>query len=408
MKNKYDVVIVGGGLFGCSVAYNLCKKSNLRIAIIERGLLGMQTSSLAASLVTRGRSTVSQTQLCIETFNAISDLENILQEDVGFNFVGSLHVAQSNISAEEFSSQTELLKRLGDHPVELTIAQAEGKAPWLKIDHADYIVYNDKDGFVDPYRLCAAYMRGAKHYGGVDVFQSTEVLSLLNENGHVSGVQTDKGDFHANQVVLAAGPWVNSLLQPLGSGAAMAPVRSNYWMTETDDVFPMDSPVVILPEAKAYARPEVGGLLFGLRGEDSKWVHPTALPDTLHGFSFDEDFEGWQALENSVEPFLNLCPSLNHVAIEHYISGPSAYTPDGKQLIGNVSGLEGVYLASGCCGIGVAISGGVGSSIASLVMNDQCEIDLTDYDPKRFGDFNPYDEIFLQQCALSRSNKKAG
>ncbi|WP_028880086.1 NAD(P)/FAD-dependent oxidoreductase [Terasakiella pusilla] len=408
MNKTYDVVIIGGGLLGCTSAYYLCKNTDLNVALIERGMLGMQTSSLAASLVTRGRATRPLIDLCVETFEAVSELEDLLGDKLDFNHVGSMHVAQSVESATAIAKQTEMLRQMGDHPVELTIDQAREKVPWLSIDQVDYIVFNPKDGFIDPYRLCAAYMQGAKASGNLDVYQSTEVLELVKDGAKVTTIKTDQGDFVADQIVVAAGPWINTLLQPLGSGAAMAPVRSHYWITATDPLYPVTSPVVILPEAKAYARPEVGGLLFGLRDQVSKWAHPTDLPNSLQGFSFDEDYEGWTALEEAVEPFLEVCPSIGKVDIHHYISGPSGYTPDGKHVIGKAPHLSNVFLASGCCGAGVAISGGVGQSIHDLVTGQTPRIDLTDFAPDRFGDFDPYDEAFLTQCAASRSQKKAG
>lgn len=408
MSKSYDVVIIGGGLLGCTSAYYLCKNTDLNVALIERGMLGMQTSSLAASLVTRARATQPLIDLCVETFDAVTALEDLLGDKLDFNHVGSMHVAQSQESATAIAKQTEMLRQMGDDPVELTIDQAKEKAPWLNIDHADYIVFNPKDGFIDPYRLCAAYMRGAKACGNLDVYQSTEVLDLVKDGDKVTTVKTDQGDFVADQIVLAAGPWINTLLQPLGSGAAMAPVRSHYWITATDPQYPVTSPVVILPEVKAYARPEVGGLLFGLRDAVSKWAHPANLPKSLQGFSFDDDYEGWTALEEAVEPFMEACPSIEEVDIHHYISGPSGYTPDGKHVIGKAPNLSNVFLASGCCGAGVAISGGVGQSICDLVTGQTPRIDLTEFAPDRFGAFDPYDDAFLTKCAASRSQKKAG
>lgn len=408
MSKSYDVVIIGGGLLGCTSAYYLCKNTDLNVALIERGMLGMQTSSLAASLVTRARATQPLIDLCVETFDAVTALEDLLGDKLDFNHVGSMHVAQSQESATAISKQTEMLRQMGDDPVELTIDQAKEKAPWLNIDHADYIVFNPKDGFIDPYRLCAAYMRGAKACGNLDVYQSTEVLELVKDGDKVTTIKTDQGDFVADQIVMAAGPWINTLLQPLGSGAAMAPVRSHYWITATDPHYPVTSPVVILPEVKAYARPEVGGLLFGLRDAVSKWAHPANLPKSLQGFSFDDDYEGWTALEEAVEPFMEACPSIEEVDIHHYISGPSGYTPDGKHVIGKAPNLSNVFLASGCCGAGVAISGGVGQSICDLVTGQTPRIDLTEFSPDRFGAFDPYDDAFLTKCAASRSQKKAG
>ncbi|MBL4614650.1 MAG: FAD-binding oxidoreductase, partial [Magnetovibrio sp.] len=206
----------------------------------------------------------------------------------------------------------------------------------------------------------------------------------------------------------ASGPWINNLLAPHDSGVPMAPVCSHYWITANHEAYPANCPVTILPDANAYARPEVGSLLFGLRDKESKWANPKDLPDNLQGFAFDEDHDGWAALEEAVEPFMERCPSLAEVEIHHYISGPSGYTPDGKYALGAAPNLDGAFVVSGCCGAGVSISGGAGSAIAQLVMGHEPQIDLSAFAPNRFGAFDPFDEDFLASCARSRSQKKAG
>jgi len=408
VAEKFDVVIVGGGIFGCSVAYQICRMSNLNVALVERGAIATQTTALAASVVTRGRSALPQIELVLETFAAIGDLESRLGESLNFNAVGSLHVARSKQSAETFAAQAELLKQTGDAPCELTIAQARKLTPWLELDQAECIFHNPADGFVDPYRLASAYLQGARAHGGLSIFQETSVSQLETNNRNVTGVMTDKGFLAADQVVVTAGPWANLLLRPLGSASAMTPVRSHYWITEPNQIYPAHSPVMILPEANAYTRPENGSLLFGLRDQTGKWAHPSELPVDLQGFSFDEDYEGWEALQQSVEPFMEVCPSLADVNIRHYISGPSCYTPDGNYVIGAAPGLYNVYLASGCCGSGISTSGGVGKSIAELVFGRSTSIDISAFSPDRFTDFDPFDPAFQEKCASSRFQKKAG
>lgn len=408
MSEDYDVIIVGGGILGCAAAFQICTRSDLKVALIERGLIGAQTTSLAASVVTRAKSSLPQVALILETFKSILELEDLLGTSVGFNHVGSLHIAQSETSALTFSKQTSLLREVGDEPQELSVNQAKKLAPWLNLDRAELIVHNSRDGFVDPYRLASAYVQGAKASGNLDLLQSTEVVGLTSRDQKVTGVDTDKGHFSAEKIVCSAGPWTNQLLAPLGSGAAMAPVRSHYWITGSNPVFPANSPVVLLPEANAYARPEVGGLMFGLRERDGKWALPCDLPKSLQGFTFDDDTHGWLALEDSVGPFLHLCPSLESVEIHHYISGPSCYTPDGNYLVGAAPNLDNLYLATGCCGSGIGISGGVGNIIAELVLGNPKTFDVTAFAPDRFGEFDPFDAEFLALCARSRSAKKAG
>lgn len=413
MRKDYDVVIIGGGILGCATAWQLSRQAGLKIAIVERDMIGMQTTSLAAALVTLARPAMPQIRMVQETFRAIADLEGLLEESLDFNHVGSMNVAQSPDSADAIAQQAAMLQAAGEHVEILSVSEARAKAPWLDLQDANLILFNAKDGFVDPYRLASAYLRGAKEavrrQGGVlDVLQSTNVTGFVADGSGPHQVYTDKGMLKAGAVIVAAGPWANHLLRPLGSRAAIAPIRSHYWITAADQRFPSNAPVTILPEARAYARPEVGGLLFGLRDCDNRWAHPGDLPDSLQGFAFDDDSDGWAALAATVDPFLALCPALGEVEIPHYISGPSGYTPDGYQVIGAAPGLASVYLASGCCGAGVALSGGIGLILADMVTGQDPSIDASAFDPGRFGIFDAHDEAFIQRCALSRSAKKAG
>jgi sarcosine oxidase subunit beta len=407
MANKYDVIIVGGGILGCAVAYHLCRQSNLKVALIEKGLVGMQTTSLAASIVVRGRSSRPQTDLVLETHRSLEALQSTLGRSLDFRPIGSLHIAQSEASAQSFARLADRLREIGDEPRELTVDQAKQMVPWLALDDAELIVYNPVDGFIDPYRFANGYLQAAKAHGGLDVHQSTEVLELQTQGQQIVGVDTDKGRLEADQVVVAAGPWANHLLRPLGSAAAMAPVRSHYWITGPGDLYSAKTPVVTLPDANAYVRPEGGGLLFGLRSRINKWAHPGDLPKTLQGFSFDDDSQGWQSLAETVGPLLKLCPSLGAAEIRYYNSGPSGYTPDGKHVIGAAPNLHGVYLAAGCCGSGITISGGVGRVVSQLVLGQSPTIDITSFSPDRFGPFDPYDQAFIERCAQSRFLKGA-
>ena len=176
-----DVIIIGGGVLGCSVAYHLCCRSDLRVALVERGTVGMQTTSLAASLITRGKPKRPLIDLVLHTFDAIEALEDPLGESLDFNAVGSLHVCQSEDSAAVLTRQAALLREVGDKPEILDIRAARELAPWLNLDDAHLLQYNPKDGFIDPYRLASAYLRAAKSTGRLEVHQGCEVREITTE-----------------------------------------------------------------------------------------------------------------------------------------------------------------------------------------------------------------------------------
>jgi len=393
MNNHYDFVIVGGGILGCAVAFSLARRKAARILLIERTTLGAQTTSRAAALITRARDHAQDRALIAQTHRNLAILNHDYGEDIPFNRVGSLHVGETSASARTIETSMHNLENEGITVDWINATQACDQTGWLNLPQAEAIAYVPDDGYVDPYILCAAYARAAKTEG-VDIIQGTEVTALSPHE-----IKTPATTYTCDQVVVTAGPWMNTLI----SHIPMAPVRSQYWITAAHPDIQTDGPVVILPDARAYARPEVGGLLFGLRDDEAIYASPKDLPPDLSGFSFNEDYDGWEVLARSCDAFLARCPLLNSVMVNHYICGPSSYTPDGKFIIGRISDY---IVAGGACGAGIAISGGVGEAVADLIQG----ISTPDprYAPQRFGAIDGLDPVFMEKCASARSQKRAG
>ena len=209
-------------------------------------------------------------------------------------------------------------------------------------------------------------------------------------------------------VVLAAGAWANRLTLPLGFGLAMAPVRSHYWITEPDPRFPLGHPAVVMPDARAYARPELGSLLFGLRERAGASLDPFDLPEDASGFSFADDARGWEALEAGAPALREYCPAIDDVGIRGYVAGVSTYTPDGLFLAGPVPGIAGLYVAGGCCGAGVAASGGLGQTLAAMALGEEPGVDPAPFALDRFGPVDPRSREFRARCVAARSGKAGG
>jgi 4-methylaminobutanoate oxidase (formaldehyde-forming) len=209
-------------------------------------------------------------------------------------------------------------------------------------------------------------------------------------------------------VILAAGVWSGLLAWETGCGLPFAPVRSHYWITAAHALFSREQSVVILPEARAYARPEGGRLLFGLREAHSVAVDPRALPDHLTGYTSEGDPRGWKALIEGGPALERFCPALTEVQIAHYIAGLSAYTPDGLPLLGSWPGFQGAFVATGFSGMGIALAGGAGRALAELVAGQPATFDLSAFEPGRFGSVDPMSESFRQRCADARSRKVSG
>ena len=402
-----DALVVGGGVLGCAIAWNLARLGAGHVVLCERRELGAATTSRAAALLSGVRSEPAQTALALETRRAILELEEELGDDLALHAVGSLHLAASEESERNLLELSRRAEACGEPLEWLTAAEAADRVPWLRTEETLRAGFLPRDGYIDPYLLAAAYARAARARG-VELRTGVEVLEVVAEGGRVRGAATSDGFLATPMVIDAAGPWAGLLAARAGVHLPMAPVRSHYWITAVHPGFPADSPVVVLPDAAAYARPEVGGLLFGLREADSLARDPRRLPEDLAALRFDEDPQGWDTLAECAPALVRFCPTLDDLALAHYVSGPSTYTPDSRHVLGRLPSLDGFWAAAGCCGAGIAVSGGVGRALALAALGLETPFDLEPFRPDRFGSVDAFDPDFLVRCAAGRSRKRSG
>lgn len=408
VTSSRDILIVGSGVFGTAIAWYLARMGQgHRVLILERGHLAGGATSRAAALVTQMRDDSMLVRMAQETLRVMRMLEED-GEHLGRHVVGSLHVA-SRKGADTLLKRAQAMTELGVCSRVLTPAQAHKHAPWLNPHAFDCAVYFPDDCYVDPYQLASAYLRGAVR-GGAQLMLNADVRHVRHAEGCIYGVELRDGRHLEAQIVInAAGAWANLLSVELGLPLPMAPVRSQYWITESALIFPREGAIVFMPEIRAYARPEVGALLFGIREPAPAVVDARDLPVDLSGFVFDPtDPEGWDNLAEGVESLEAFFPAVNTLGIAHYVTGPSNYTDDGQLILGPSPEIAGLFTASGCNGSGITFSGGVGSVMADRVLKQPPFISLAHFDPARRGAFDPFSPTFLAACGATRAGKSSG
>jgi 4-methylaminobutanoate oxidase (formaldehyde-forming) len=206
----------------------------------------------------------------------------------------------------------------------------------------------------------------------------------------------------------AAGAWAGLFAHAAGVRLPMAPVRSHYWVTGTELNLPRHMPFVILPDANAYLRPDLGGLLIGLREAESLSLDPRTLPGAVGGWALCENGEGWRILMDQADRLRIFLPALDELDFAHFITGLSTYTPDAQFVLGPAPSLGGYIAATGCCGAGIAASGGFGQAVADLIAGRPASYDLGLFRPDRLGPIDPYSPEFRARCAAARSAKSSG
>lgn len=405
--DEATVIVIGGGVIGCSVAYHLAKSGVADVLVLERGQLSGGATARAAGLVCHARSDVSTTQMINRTRGAIVELEELLDEKLDYRQTGSIRAVLSDTRAGELATMEGCLHAAG-LPVEtIDAAAARVLCPWLELGGAQRIVYTAVDGYIDGARLGMAYGAAARRLGS-RVRRGVTVTSVLADGNRVIGVLTDQGAMRADWVVSAAGVWGAEVAGWLGWGFAAAPTRSHYWITAPDGNGAPGRPNVHLPDMRTYLRSEVGGVLVGMQEPQSRTYHPMRLTADMGDMPLIEEEHDLDLLIEQAGALRGIVPSIDEWRFAHHIAGLSNYTPDGKFVIGAVPGIEGFLLAGGCCGSGVAASGGFGQIVADLVCGSTPEIDTTRYRPDRFGAVDPTSQAFRDRCAAARSGKSRG
>lgn len=405
MTGRFDLAIVGGGIIGCAVAWAALRAGLKRVAVLEGHAIGAAATSRAAALLTRLRPKTAQIPLVLETYDSIGRLTAELDDDLGLHRHGSLHVAASPARCTELDALESIAREAGFRHARIDAAEAARRAPWLDATGADVLFLPD-DAHIDPYRLAAAYAQAARRRGA-EFRVGVAAERLLIDGNRVTGVATRLGPVPADRVVLAAGAWAGVLAAQAGVALPMAPVRSTYWIT-TDAGLPRAMPFAVLPDAGAYVRPELGGLVVGLREAESLSIDARTLPAVIDGFDLNEAADGPAILADGADRLRRFLPKLDELRFQRFIAGLSTYTPDGQFVIGRVPGVAGLLVASGCCGAGIAASGGFGAAIAALAADQTPPFDLTPFDPARFGVVDPFDPRFRASCAAARSAKSSG
>ncbi|MGE0094314.1 MAG: NAD(P)/FAD-dependent oxidoreductase [Alphaproteobacteria bacterium] len=407
MAERFDLVIIGGGILGISTAYHVVRMGAASVLVLERNQIASQATPRAAALLTQIRYKPSQLHMVQRTFAAIEELRAEQKDDFGLRRTGSLHVASTPATETPLRMHAEEAHRAGVEIAWIDANEAKQHTPWLDASSATAIALTPGDMIADPHLFTNAYATAARAHGAV-VRTNTAVTGLVRRGSEVLGVKTATDEIHAGAVIDAAGAWAGLIAREAGVSLPMAPVWSHYWVAAPDAGFPPDMTYAILPDARAYVRPEVGGAIIGLRERKSLSLDPRALPDDVDGLVRNSDEEADAMLLEGAGPLRAYFPSLDTLHFVRFMAGLSAYTPDGEFVLGPVPGAARFFAAAGCCGSGIACSGGIGLGVAETALGRTPSFDLAPFRPDRFGAIDPFALAFRERCAASRSGKLSG
>jgi len=374
-----QVVIIGGGVIGCSVAYHLTKLGWNDVLILERKQLTSGTTWHAAGLVVTPSGDEQYVEIATYTRELIKSLEKETGQSTGFKEIGYLQLACTPDWLEERRRMAVAARVHGVNYQE--ISPTEVKKMWPMADTSDVMAgfYTPEDGRANPVDFTMALAKGAR-MGGVRIFEETEVLGINQKNGRVTGVVTDKGDIEAEYVVNCAGMWGLEVGKMAGVNVPLQAAEHYYLLTEPIEGMHPDLPIIEDFGRYAYFREEMGGLLVG-------FFEPVAAPWGLDGipkdFAFGELKPDWDRMMPYIEIATERVPILENAGIHKFFCGPESFTPDGGPLMGEAPELENFYVAAGLNSLGILQGGGVGKIMAQWIVDGYCPVDSLDIDIAR-------------------------
>lgn len=374
-----QVVIIGGGVVGCSLAYHLTKRGLKDVVLLERKQLTCGTTWHAAGLVGQLRATQNMTRLAQYTTGLFGDLEAETGQATGFAQFGSLSLATNDERFEELKRGASMARCFGVEVEVVSASEAQTMWPMINVDDVVGAVFLPKDGKVNPIDVTQAMAKGAKT-GGAKIFEDTKVQAIHTKEGRITGVATDKGDIQAEVVVNCAGMWAREVGRMAGANVPLHAAEHFYIVTENFEGMAPQLPVLRDPDNCAYYKEDAGKLLLGA-------FEPTAKPWGMDGipddFSFTQLADDFDHFEPVLEAALKRLPALEKVGVQLFFNGPESFTPDDRYLLGPTPEVENFYVAAGFNSTGIQSSGGAGKVLADWIVDKHPPMDLWDVDIRR-------------------------
>jgi len=374
------VVIIGGGVIGCSTAYHLSKLGWKDIVLLEKAQLTAGTTWHAAGLVEAGGFFDETTlEMAKYTLGLYSSLEEETGLATGFNAVGTIEFVNT-LSRLEGHRRVEAFAHHFGVPTE-EISPEKLKELWPLADTEGILAafLTHSDGRVNPIDVTMAMAKGAR-MRGVQILEGTAVLGLKKEGRRITSVVTDRGEIQADTVVNCAGMWARDVGKMAGVNVPLQPAEHYYLITEPIEGVDIELPILVDLDKYAYYREETGGILLGL-------FEPIAAPWALDGipkdFRFGEIRPDWERMEPFIEDAMERVPILKETGIHKFFCGPESFTPDLSPIMGLAPELDNFYVAAGFNSLGILLGGGAGKVMAQWIADGVPNVDITGIDIAR-------------------------
>jgi len=380
--DRAEIVIIGGGIVGCSIAYHLTRMGRADVLLLEKSGLTHGATWHAAGLVGQLRSSHNLTRLARYGAVLYERLEAETGQATGFRRSGSISVARTAERLIELKRGASMARCFGVDIEVISPAEAGALWPLMRTDDLAGAVWIPGDGRTNPIDTTLALARGARQ-GGATVIENVTVTGIRRERGAATGVSTDQGDIACEIVVNCAGMWGRQVGAMAGVNVPLHASEHFYIVTEPMGVA-RDLPVLRDTDGYIYVREEVGGLLMG-------GFEPVAKPWGMDGIPEDFKFsllpEDWEHFRLLMEQACIRIPSLETAPVRRHVNGPESFTPDNRYMLGEAPEVRNFFVAAGFNSVGIASAAGAGQAVAEWIVGGEPSIDLWDVDIRRFMPF---------------------
>ena len=383
-ENTADVIVIGGGVAGLSTAMQLAQRGR-QVIVLEREQLGNGSTGRAAGLLGQLRGTSAATQMLMDGVEIVKELEQKADVDI-FVQTGSLRVAETPERVQEIVDLVEMGKSIGFDIDHLPIPEVAEKLPYMKTDDLLDACYCPTDGHLQPAELVSAYIKVGRDHG-VRFETNCPITEICIQNGRVTGVKTEQGEFFADCVVNAAGPWSYLIADLADTNLPTAALQHYYLTTRPDENHPVDriSPAIRDRHHRIYSRPESGGLIVGIYGEETVEHEMESVAATWDMSAMKtrrDDIFVATLIYATQQRF----PWINERTPMTITTGIMTFTPDGKPFCGKMPNVEGLFHCAGFSGHGIVQSPAIGVIMADLILDGKTDYDIAAIQADRFFD----------------------
>ncbi len=377
------IVIVGGGVVGSSIAYQLALAGETDVVVLERGSVACGTSWHAAGLIMQLRGGHTSTEIASYNARFYPQLEADTGMATGFKQNGTLAIGRNMDRVHEMQRRAGVARSFGIETQTLTPAEVGALYPALDTGLVAGGLFIPGDGQLSPVDTVNALVKGAR-MRGVQVLEEIPVQALCRLPGGEYRIETPTETITCEKLILACGLWTRDLAAGLGARVPLFACEHMYVVTEAMDFVVPDLPVLRDTDGYTYMKEEAGKLLVGSFEPRGKPLPVDRLPTEQR---FIEMAEDWDHFALPYSKAMEMVPALEHIGINRFMNGPESFTPDDLPCLGEAPGLPNLFVAAGLNSEGFEISPGISRALAYWIINGRPDMDLLDYDVARFHPF---------------------